>query len=202
MRYARACTHTRTRAPSQCPRQPLLTSPPSGGSHLALNASLNMLTSLEVRHHMRARVCVCDRACRVTDPAVCACAFASPFSLTSLQIGYTSWCRSRDFSLPVPVSVPLLLIDERLSSSAAAAALASSAAAAAAAFARPPRTSAKRPVAGHKHAGHRHNAAAAAAAAAAADGSSSVDAASAAWILEAAVMGIIGRKGLHSSSEA
>jgi len=174
--------------------------PPSGGSHLALNASLNMLTSLEVRHHMRARVCVCDRACRVTDPAVCACAFASPFSLTSLQIGYTSWCRSRDLSLPVPVSVPLLLIDERLSSSAAAAALASSAAAAAAAFARPPRTSAKRPVAGHKHADHRHNAAAAAAAAA--DGSSSVDAASAAWILEAAVMGIIGRKGLHSSSEA
>lgn len=98
-------------------------------------------------------------------------------------------------SPPSALSVPLLLVDERLSSSAAAAALASAAAATAAGFIRPPRKQSKRPVAGHKSAEHLQRAEPRAAA----DG---VDAASAAWILEAAVMGIIGRKGLHSSPES
>jgi hypothetical protein len=56
---------------------------------------------------------------------------------------------------------------------------------------RPPRTCTKRQV---KHDDRRHTAVTSASLA-----SGGVDAASAAWILEAAVMSIIGRKGLCSS---
>ena len=121
-------------------------------------------------------------------------------SRTIFQAGYTSWCTSRDLPPPPTLSVPLLLIDERLSSSAAAAALGSAAAAVAASHARPPRPNTKRPTPGRQRVEH-HYSAAAAAAKASADRVASIDAASAVWILEAAVMAITGRRGVLSSSQ-
>jgi hypothetical protein len=115
--------------------------------------------------------------------------------ITSAQIGYNSWRMSCNLPSPSTLSVPLLLIDERLSSSAAAAALASAATAKYSTFDRPPRTHSKRTTTSHKNTHQRPSSAVNA------DGDG-VDAASAAWILEAAIMGIIGRKGLITSPDS
>jgi hypothetical protein len=164
----------------------------SGGSCLAVNASFDMLMALEVRVVMPntppVSFCQLSRACSAAhSESKQIILFFSPF-----QFGYTSWCSARQLPPPPSLSVPLLLIDERLSSSAASAALASAHVLPTSTSPRHHNARSKRSVIGHKSSKNQHDTSAISNTAAI--GQRSVDAASAAWILDTAVRGIISAK--------